>query len=102
MSKQKHYTPELKLQAVKEFLTGKKSADAIAKDIGLSSGRIISKWMLIYQDFGEAGFLSKRGESACLKGRPKEHFNNLEEENEYLRAKVALLEKVLDLSVKKK
>jgi len=102
MSNQKKYSAELKLKAVKEFLSGKKSADAIAKELNLSSGRIISKWMLIYKDFGEAGFVSKRGTSTKSKGRPKKHFNSLEEENEYLRAKVDFLEMVMKLDVKKK
>ena len=102
MGKHHDYSTALKVQAVEEYLQGNKTSDAIAEEFNVSSGRMILKWTRIYQESGEKGFEDKRGKTGSSKGRPKEHFKNLEEENEYLRAKVALLEKVLDLSVKKK
>ncbi len=102
MCKHYDYSTALKVQAVEEYLKGDKTSDAIAEEFNISSGRMILKWTRIYQESGVKGFEDKRGKTGSLKGRPKEHFNSLEEENAYLRAKVALLEKVLDLNVKKK
>jgi transposase-like protein len=102
MGKHKKYTTEFKLKAVEEYLSTEKSSDLIAKELDISSGKVVRRWISIYRELGEEGFISKRGKSSTKNGRPRKHFNSLEEENEYLRAKLALLESVLDLSVKKK
>lgn len=102
MGKNRKYSAELKLQAVKTYLEGEKGSTTIAKELNLVSGRMLRRWVAIYQDHGENGFLDKRGLSKNNKGRPKKNFNSLEEENEYLRAKVDFLEALVNLDVKKK
>ena len=103
MGKHRKYSTSLKIKAVKTFLKGEKSASIIAEELGISSGRRISQWVSIYEKYGAEGFKSKRGKlTGVSKGRSKKNFNSLEEENEYLRAKVALLETIFNLEVKKK
>ncbi len=103
MEKRRTYSTSLKLEAVKTFLKGEKSASIIAVDLGISSRRMVEKWVLIYEKFGEDGFKDKRGKlTGPRKGRPKKDFNSLEEENKFLRAKVALLEALTKREVKKK
>lgn len=103
MGKQKKYSTFLKLKAVKTFLKGEKSGSVIANDLGISSARMIEKWTKIYEKHGEKGLRDKRGKlTGPTKGRPKKYFDSLEEENEFLRAKVALLEALAEHRVKKK
>lgn len=103
MGKNKRYSASLKLTAAKTFLEGEKSASVIADDFGISSRRMVEKWVKIYEEFGEEGFQDKRGNlTGPTKGRPKKDFESLEEENEFLRAKVALLEALAKHQVKKK
>lgn len=103
MGKNKKYSASLKLKAVKIFLEGEKSGSVIADDLGISSARMIEKWTKIYEKYGEDGFKDKRGKlTGPTKGRPKKDFTSLEEENEFLRAKVALLEALAKHQVKKK
>jgi transposase len=103
MGKHKKYSTSLKLKAVKLFLEGEKSASAIAKELGIHSRRRIEQWTVAYEHKGEDGFKEQRGKSTgSSKGRPKKNFNSLEEENEYLRARVALLEAITKQEIKKK
>ncbi|MDA3839092.1 MAG: helix-turn-helix domain-containing protein [Candidatus Delongbacteria bacterium] len=103
MGKHKKYSTSLKLQAVKTFLKGEKSASVIAEELGISSRRRLTQWATIYEKYGEQGFKDKRGKlTGPTKGRPKKDFDSLEEENEFLRAKVALLEALAEHRVKKK
>jgi len=103
MEKRRKYSTSLKLEAVKTFLKGEKSASAIAVDLGISSSRMVEKWVLIYEKFGKEGFRDKRGKlTGPTKGRPKKDLNNEQSELEFLRAKVALLEALIKREVKKK
>ena len=103
MGKNKKYSASLKLKAVKIFLEGEKSGSVIAEDLGISSCRMIEKWVKIHEKYGKEGFVDKRGNlTGPRKGRPRKDFNSLEEENEFLRAKVALLEALSKHQVKKK
>ena len=101
MGKRKKYSASLKMKAVKSFLKGEKSASVIADDLGISSRRMIEKWVKIYENHGEEGFIDKRGKlTGPTKGRPKK--SSEQTELEFLRAKVALLEALAEHGIKKK
>ena len=103
MTKHRKYTNELRLKAVKIFLEGEKSAAVIAKELSISNGRQISLWVSVYREHGEKGFKDNRGiHLGKYVGKRKKNFKTIEEEVEYLRAKVDLLEAVVNFEVKKK
>ncbi|MDP9800431.1 transposase-like protein [Arcanobacterium wilhelmae] len=58
------YSFEFKLAAVERFLAGE-SKPAIARDLGLSSPKLLQKWVKAYRDQGENGLHPKP------KGRPR-------------------------------
>ena len=103
MGKYKKYSTSLKLKAIKTFLEEGKSASAIAKELGISCHKRIIHWVSLYEKYGKKGFEEQRGKlTGSSKGRPKKNFNNSQEELEFLRAKVALLEALTTREVKKK
>ena len=54
--KNKHYSAELKLQAVQDYLAGKGSQKAICKKYGISAHRRLQEWIICYnghKDFKE-------------------------------------------------
>jgi transposase len=101
MGKNKKYSASLKLKAVKLFLEGEKSGSVIAEELRISSFRMVEKWVKIYEKYGKEGFVDKRGKlTGPTKGRPKK--SSEQSELEFLRAKVALLEALVEHGVKKK
>ena len=61
MGRKSKYTPEQKKEAVLDYKSGKRGKCQICKDMGLHlSGVDLYKWIQIYEDFGEAGFLPKQ------------------------------------------
>lgn len=63
-SKYSSYSYELKVQAVKRFLAGETKPD-IAKDLELSSPKLLERWIRDYRREGEQGLRPKK------RGRPK-------------------------------
>jgi transposase-like protein len=95
---QRAYTFETKLEIVRRFLAGEATAIELAREYGLSSRKLLQKWVRIFHDEGEDGLRPKP------KGRPPmppesssksaSEFEQLRAENERLRAQVAYLGKL--------
>ncbi|MDD3049263.1 MAG: transposase [Bacilli bacterium] len=61
MGRKSKYTIEQKIEAVLDYKSGKRGTYQICKDLGLDqSGVTLYKWIHIYEDFGEVGFLPKQ------------------------------------------
>jgi len=79
------------------------SSGRIAKELNILSSRQVLKWVKKYELMGEESFIDNRGKaSGTTQGRPRQYFKTLEEENEYLRAKLALFEKLVEIDTAKK
>jgi transposase len=92
------YTFEFKLEAVCRVVDGGATAEQLAQEHGLSSGKLVQSWVRTYRRLGEDGLKPK------LKGRqPKSidappddltDLQRLEQENLRLRAENAYLKKL--------
>lgn len=85
MGRKSKYTAEQKIEAVLDYKSGKRGTSQICKDLGLhQSGVDLYKWIHLYEDFGEAGFLPKQ--------KNKSYSKELKEEavNEYLAGKSSI------------
>ena len=60
MSKRKN-TPEERLNAVQDYLSGKRSATQICQDLKLKSHQNIQEWVWLYQKHGEEAFIAREG-----------------------------------------
>lgn len=88
------YAFETKLEVVLRFLGGETKI-ALAQEFGMSSPKTVSVWARRYEREGEDGLRPKP------KGRPRKaepaemsELERVQQENEYLRVKVAYLEKL--------
>lgn len=90
------YSFEFKLAAVERFLAGE-SKPEIARDLGLSSPKLLQKWLQAYRDQGEDGLRPKpkgrphgsttrRVEPVSEVAQLKRRVEWLEMENAYLKA----------------
>lgn len=93
------YSFEFKAEAVRRCLAGEPKA-GLAQELGLSTPKLLEKWVRTYRKEGEEGLRPKR------RGRPpkpqgpaveESELGRLRRENEYLRAQNAYLGKVRDL-----
>lgn len=87
----KEYTEEFKLVAVKAYLEGAASYKTVAQRLEIRNCTQLKVWVKKWQD-GEA-FDVRKGVTNLLKGRPRTHFDTIEEERDYLRAQVDYLKK---------
>lgn len=55
----RHYTPELKLEAVRAYCTGKGSMEAISKEFGIEETTVLRNWVMQYKAVGEAVFIGR-------------------------------------------
>ena len=83
----KHYTIEIKEQAVKLFLEGQLSQKAIADQLGIREADRIKKWV---HDYRREGVLGLRK----VKGRPRKRTEGVEAELARLRMENDLLKKL--------
>lgn len=87
---------EFKLHAVQRYLSGE-SKVALAKELQLSSPKLIDKWARQYRTEGEDGLRPKpKGRPKMnpgTAGKPESELQRLRRENERLRAEVAFLGK---------
>jgi len=67
MGRKSRFTPEQKIQAVRDYLDGKKSAIDIAHDIGLKTSYPLYKWRDKYLKYGEEAFFEKKHNNAYSK-----------------------------------
>lgn len=92
------YSFEFKAEAVRRCLAGEPKA-GLAQELGLSTPKLLEKWVRTYRNEGEEGLRPKR------RGRPpksapsgsESELERLRRENEYLRAQNAYLGKLRDL-----
>lgn len=87
------YSTELKLQAVKLYLSGQ-SCPSICEQLKIQDPKRIYVWTKAYEAKGDLAFIDQRGKRAT--GRPKTNFMSIEEEVEYLRAQNLLLKKSIE------
>ena len=92
------YSFDIKLKAVKMYLEEGIGSTTIAKELNLSSNKIVLLWVKRFNEFGEDGLRERRGTTRGLqKGRPRKRELSLEEENQRLKAEVEFLKKLLIL-----
>lgn len=90
----KSYTKEFKLEVVMQRLAGV-SLPKLSQQYQVTDSMII-QWVKNYQELGEDGLVSKRGQKGVpniLKGKTKQSFSSPEEENAYLRLENEYLKK---------
>ena len=74
----KHYPKELKLLAVKEYLAGKGSLDALAKKYKIFSESTLKNWILVYNGHKEFKGQNCSGGKLMTKGRKTTYEERLE------------------------
>ncbi|APU59231.1 transposase [Clostridium botulinum] len=95
-SKQRNYSKEIKMKAVKMYLEDGMGSTRIAKELGLSSYKRVLLWAKNYQEFGEDWLEERRGKDSTVhKGRPNKKTKSIEEENLRLKAENEYLKKLL-------
>jgi transposase-like protein len=83
----KHYTIEAKEEAVRLFLEGKFTKQAIAEQLGIRDPERIEKWVHDYRREGPLGLRK-------VKGRPRKQTEGVEAELARLRMENELLKKL--------
>ena len=54
-------TPEERLRAVQDYLSGKRSAAQICQDLKLKNHQNIQEWVWLYQEHGDEAFIELKG-----------------------------------------
>ena len=96
----RYYPPELKKKMIDEVLLQNRSQLEVSIDYGLSNRGILSNWIAQYKKNGYTLVEKQRGRPAKMGRKPKkkrEEMTELEQlqyENEYLRAENAILKKL--------
>lgn len=60
-------TPEERLRAVYDYLSGKRSAVQICQDLKLKGHQNIQEWVWLYQEHGESAFIERNGNKTYSK-----------------------------------
>ena len=60
-------TPEERLRAVQDYLSGKHSAAQICQDLKLKGHQNIQEWVWLYQEHGESAFIEHKGNKSYSK-----------------------------------
>lgn len=79
MGRKSKYTIEQKVEEVQDYMSGKRGKSQICDDLNLcKSGKALYRWVSLYEEYGEVGFLPKR--------RNKSYSTELKEKaiNDYL------------------
>jgi transposase len=87
-TKQKYYSTELKLRAVKEYLDTKLSYQAVCKVYGIRDKSSLMDWVSKYQTEGKNAF-----DLSGFRKRQISRIGDLERENEFLRLENEYLKK---------
>ena len=82
-----HYAVEIKEQAVRKFLEGRQTKQAIAEELGIRDAERIEKWVHDYRREGPLGLRK-------VKGRPRKQTEGVEVELARLRMENDLLKKL--------
>ena len=75
MGRKSQYTIEQKIQAVEDYKSGKRGTMQICNDLNIRKISLY-RWVAIYEDFGEAGFLPKPRNKAYSKELKEEAIND--------------------------
>lgn len=89
----KTYPVQTKLLIVRRYLEGE-TANALAAEYQVSTPRLIQRWAQQYREHGEQGLHSQRPGPQPAPRAGEDRVADLERENEFLRAKLAYLEKL--------
>jgi len=97
MGKNNKYSGELKLKAVKLKLEGVPTNTIMSK-LGIRSSTQINNWVKKYKESGkDILFEENRGKASGVgQGRPKTHFNSLEEKIKHLEKENEWLKKSIE------
>jgi transposase len=97
MRKNLHYSLSLKLEAVKMNLENGYSTRQIAKNLSVSSHRLVVAWVAKYEAGGASALENKTGKNSGKRsGRPKKILT-IEDDNIRLRAENDYLRAVLEM-----
>lgn len=91
----KSYSFEFKIEAVRRFLAGEPKTD-LAKELELSSPKLLETWVRTYRNQGQEGLRPKRRgrPPKSATPEPESELEQLRRENEFLRAQNAYLGKL--------
>lgn len=89
----KTYSFETKLLIARRYLAGE-TANALAAEYQVSTPRLIQRWAQDYREHGQDGLRPKKPGRKPAPAPGQDRVADLERENEFLRAKVAYLEKL--------
>lgn len=77
MGRKSKYTIEQKVEAVKDYKSGKRGISQICHDLRLcKSGKDLYRWVALYDEYGEIGFLPKRRNKTYAKELKEEAIND--------------------------
>lgn len=77
MGRKSKYTIEQKIEAVLDYKTGKRGVRQICHDLKLcKSGKALYRWVSLYEEYGEIGFLPKRRNKAYSKELKEKAIND--------------------------
>lgn len=100
MRKNNQYTPEFKLQIIKEYLSSEEIGFlTLAKKYNIPSKETVRKWVLKYNQYGEEYFYQEQ--RGCSQKIPTCDLDSmtLEEQNHYLRMENDILKKAIALNL---
>lgn len=89
----KTYSFQTKLLIVRRYLEGE-TANALAAQFQVSTPRLIQRWAQEYREHGEEGLRPRAPGRKPAPATGEDQVADLQAENEFLRAKVAYLEKL--------
>lgn len=98
MKKYNKYSKELKLKAVKLYLSSNISAENIAKTLGIKSDTQIHGWIKKYNQLGEKAFDKKSKVKKTISVKEKK-IVSLKKENELLKIENEYLKKLYILQL---
>lgn len=94
----KHYSREVKLEAVRLYIVEGKSQAEIIEELGINNVRRVKQWLHAYRQEGEDGFLAKPGKGPVGRSPKREnteaYIARLEMENDLLKKFHAELRKL--------
>ena len=98
------YTREEKLAAIKEVLSGQKSARQVAAEVGTPDSDTVGDWVRKYKEQGEEGIQVSRGRKKYMLHEDRQKFladKELKARCKHLEDEIEILKKSLALALKK-